>query len=132
GAKLDRGRRFKLLLAGTRVPIPRELRPVLAAFFLALMGLVLSLACINLANILIARTANRRKELAIRIAVGASRFRLLRHIIAEGIALSLLGGLAGLGGGVRAGAVGRRFSPPAVVPPRVDVSPARRAGRLSL
>jgi len=121
GAKLDRGRRFKLLLAGTRVPIPRELRPVVAAFFLALMGLVLSLACINLANILIARTANRRKELAIRIAVGASRFRLLRQMMAEGIALSLLGGLAGLGVAYALGQLSSHFSPPTVVPTRFDV-----------
>jgi len=49
----------------------------------------------NLANMLIARGANRRKELAIRLAVGASRFRLVRQMMSEGILLSLLGGVAG-------------------------------------
>jgi predicted permease len=94
-ARTDKGRRLTLLPAGTRVPIPREMRPVLAGFFIALMGLVITLACTNLANMLIARGANRRKELAIRLAVGASRFRLVRQMMAEGLLLSLLGGVAG-------------------------------------
>jgi macrolide transport system ATP-binding/permease protein len=93
--RLDKGRRVTLIPAGTRVPIPRQLRPVLAGFFIALMGLVIALACTNLANMLIARSANRRKELAIRLTVGASRFRLIRQMMAEGILLSLLGGMAG-------------------------------------
>jgi putative ABC transport system permease protein len=93
--RTDKGRRVTLLSAGTRVPIPPELRPVLAGFFIALMGLVIVLACTNLANMLIARGANRRKELAIRIAIGASRFRLIRQMMAEGLLLSLLGGVAG-------------------------------------
>jgi predicted permease len=67
----------------------------LAGFLGALMGLIMALACMNLANMLIARGANRRKELAIRLAVGASRFRLVRQMMSEGILLSLLGGVAG-------------------------------------
>jgi predicted permease len=59
------------------------------------MGLVIILACTNLANMLIARGANRRKEFAMRLALGASRFRLIRQMMAEGILLSLLGGVAG-------------------------------------
>jgi len=94
-ARVDKGRRVTLLPAGARLPIPRELRPVLAGFLGALMGLIITLACMNLANMLIARGANRRKELAIRLAVGASRFRLIRQMLAEGILLSLLGGVAG-------------------------------------
>jgi predicted permease len=93
--RTDKSRRVTLFPAGTRVPMPRELRPVLAGFFIALMGLVMTLACTNLANMLIARGANRRKEFAIRLTVGASRFRLIRQMMAEGILLSLLGGVAG-------------------------------------
>ena len=115
-ARTDKGRRVTLLPAGTRVPIPRQLRPVLFAFFFALMGLVMTLACTNLANMLIARGANRRKELAIRLAVGASRFRLIRQMMAEGILLSMLGGAAGLALAYGLSILNSRFVPPMSVP----------------
>jgi predicted permease len=127
-ARTDKGRRVTLLPAGTRVPIPRELRPVLAGFFIALMGLVLSLACMNLANMLIARGANRRKELAIRLAVGASRFRLIRQMMSEGILLSLLGGLAGFALAYGLGVLNSHFTPPMTVPIESDFSLDWRAG----
>ena len=77
------------------MPLPRKLRSVLVGFLVALMGLIMTIACMNLANMLLARGANRRKELAIRLAIGASRFRLIRQMMSEGILLSLLGGIAG-------------------------------------
>jgi predicted permease len=91
----DKSKRVTLLPAGTPVPIPRNLRRVAVGFFVVLMGLVVAIACMNLSNMLLARAANRRKELAIRLSVGASRFRLLRQMVSEGILLSLLGGMAG-------------------------------------
>jgi predicted permease len=86
------------------------------------MGLVITLACTNLANMLIARGANRRKELAIRLAVGASRFRLIRQMMSEGILLSLLGGLAGfaLAGGL--GVLNSHLTAPLGVPVESDFS----------
>jgi macrolide transport system ATP-binding/permease protein len=121
-ARIDKGRRVTLLPAGTRVPIPRQLRPVLAGFFIALMGLVIALACTNLANMLIARSANRRKELAIRLTVGASRFRLIRQMMAEGILLSLLGGMAGFALAYGLSLLNSRFTPPMGVPIESDFS----------
>ena len=121
-ARTDKGRRVTLLSAGTRVPIPRELRPVLAGFFLALMGLIITLACTNLANMLIARGANRRKELAIRIAIGASRFRLIRQMMAEGLLLSLLGGIAGFALAYGLSVLNSRFSPITGAPVESDFS----------
>jgi macrolide transport system ATP-binding/permease protein len=94
-ARADKGRRVTLLLAGGMVPLPRNLKSVVAGFFAVLMGLIMTIACMNLANMLLARGANRRKELAIRLAIGASRFRLIRQMVSEGILLSLLGGIAG-------------------------------------
>jgi len=93
--QVDKSKRVILLPAGTRAPIPRNLRIVVAGFFVVLMGLIIAIACLNLATMLLARGANRRKELAIRLGVGASRFRLVRQMISEGILLSLLGGAAG-------------------------------------
>ncbi len=108
--------------------MPRKLKPVLAGFFIMLMGLVIALACMNLANMLMARGANRRKELAIRLAIGASRFRLIRQMMSEGILLSLLGGVAGFVLAYGLSMLNSHFTPPTTVPFESDFSLDWRAG----
>jgi predicted permease len=93
----DKARRMTLLPAGTRAPIPLEMKRALAGFFGVLMGIVILIACMNLGTMLMVRGANRRKEFAIRMSIGASRFRLARQLMSEGMLLSLIGGLAGFG-----------------------------------
>jgi predicted permease len=126
--RTDKGRRVTLLSAGTNVPMPRKLKPALIGFFVALMGLVITLACMNLANMLIARGANRRKELAIRLSVGASRFRLVRQMMSEGILLSLLGGIAGFALAYVLKILNAHFTPPMTVPFESNFSLDWRAG----
>jgi putative ABC transport system permease protein len=88
------GERWPVDLVSPRDEEAREVRPVLMVFQTAVL-FVLFIACANVINLLLARMADRRRELAVRLALGATRFQLARHAMAESLVIGIVGGALG-------------------------------------
>ena len=122
-ARNAKGRRVTLLPGGKMVPMPPSVLPALIGFMAVLNALILGIACMNLANMQLARATARRKEVAIRIAVGASRFRLIRQLLTESVMVAVVGGAAGIALTFWAARAMRGMRLPGSAPVNFDITP---------
>src|SRR5689334_8999902 len=120
----NKGRTFTLqpLLESSINPNQRAQFARAGVMLMAVVGIVLVIACFNIANLLLARASGRKREISIRVAIGASRSRIITQLLAEAMVLAIAGGALGLGLALAGRDLMWRFRPPQLPADGMDLS----------
>lgn len=128
----NEGRSASVVALGEGYPGERSAIVLGSIGALAATGMVLLIACLNVAGLLLARSVDRRREMGVRTALGATRGQLVRQLVAESLMLATLGGAAGLVVSIWSADLLSAFSLPAPIPQAIDLGVDGRAVWFSL
>ena len=127
-----KGRRAALGQGGKLIPVEKKDVPLLSSFFAVLGGLILLIASSNVANMMLARAAGRRKEIAMRLALGAGRPRLVRQLLIENMLVAASAGALGFLFAAWLMRLASRMPFPSPMPLHFDLSPDGRVALFCL
>ena len=120
----NKGRSFTMqpLLESSVAANQRGQFELAGLMMMGVVGIVLVIACFNIANLLLARAAGRKREISIRVAIGASRGRIITQLLSEAMVLAIAGGSLGLGLALFGRDLMWRFRPPQLPADGMDLT----------
>ena len=131
-SNLEKGRRVTLSEGGKLLPLRKQDLPFFTSFFVIMAGLVMLIACANVANMMLARSTKRRREIAVRLALGAGRGRILRLLATESMLIAAGAGALGFAMSIWLMDLSSHLRMPFPIPVSYDLRPDWRVLLLTL